>query len=225
MQCALRTIYYPRKGREKRNSTIDIYWIYCFTYTSPNSTFTQSYHNQKRNIFLTTSVSEDRTSWITTLKVESLFPIRKNKQGTKPEDIRDYTNTNRLYNRSIFIFRKERQCKYLGYFSIRGLPSLASTKRPPSPLEIRRSLSRYVVRSHDFVRSPGMGTFKGGWPEIARTTPTTASCRGLRDCCRGDKLILCPNISTFSGRSMLDLITGGWSVPSLNSTCKILLKT
>lgn len=103
-------------------------------------------------------------------------------------------------------------------WSKRGLPSLASTKRPPSPLEIRRSLSRYVIRSQEFVRSPGMRILRGGWPEIPRAIPATASWRGLRDCWTGDKLIVWPKISIFSGRLTLDLISGGWKEPSLNVT-------
>lgn len=120
------------------------------------------------------------------------------------------------------IFRDTLMCNKIvvvpGYWSKRGLPSLASTKRPPSPLEMRRSLSRYVIRSQDLVRSPGMGILRGGWPEIARAIPAKASCRGLRDCWTGDKLIFWPKRFTFSGRLTLDLISGGCKVPSLNST-------
>ena len=105
-----------------------------------------------------------------------------------------------------------------GYSSRRGLPSLARTKSPPSPLEIWRSSSRQVIRSQELAWLPGMGTLSGGWPEMVLPIFAAASCRGLRDCWTGDKLIFCPNSSTFSGRSMLEFISGGCSVPSLNST-------
>jgi len=106
------------------------------------------------------------------------------------------------------------------YWSRRELSSLTRTKSPPSPLEIRRSLSRYVVISQDFVLSPGIGTLRGGRPEIVRAIPATAFSRGPRDCCRGDKLMFWPKISMFSGRSIFDLISGGLNVPSLNSIWK-----
>lgn len=110
------------------------------------------------------------------------------------------------------------------HWSRRGLPSLTSTKRPPSPLEIRKSSSRYVVRSQDLVRSPGIGSFRGGWPEIALDMLDTTSCSGERDCCKGDKLIFCPKMLTLSGRSILGFISGGSKVPSLNCTYTYLEK-
>ena len=105
-----------------------------------------------------------------------------------------------------------------GYSSRRGLPSLARTKRPPSPLEIWRSSSRQVMRSQVLARLPGMGTLSGGWPEMVLPIFAAASCRGPRDCWMGDRLIFCPKRSTFSGSSTLEFICGGCSTPSLNST-------
>lgn len=106
-------------------------------------------------------------------------------------------------------------------WSNRGLPSFARTNKPPSPLEILKSSSRYVVKSQDAVLSPGIGTLRGGWPEILRAMLATAPCRGFSDCWIGDRLIFCPKISISSGRFTVDDISGGWKVPSLNFTCII----
>lgn len=103
--------------------------------------------------------------------------------------------------------------------SIIYFPSLARTKRPPSPLDIRKSLSRYVVRSQELVLSPGMGILRGGWPEMTRDMFSTRPCSGPRDCCRGCRLSFWPKMSTFSGSSTLDFISGAWIEPSLNATC------
>lgn len=107
----------------------------------------------------------------------------------------------------------------LSYWSRSGLPSLARTKRPPSPLDIRKSLSRYVVRSQELVLSPGMGILRGGWPEMTRDMFSTRPWSGPRDCCRGCRLSFWPKMSTFSGSSTLDFISGAWIEPSLNATC------
>jgi len=44
------------------------------------------------------------------------------------------------------------------------------------------------------------------------------SCKGFKDCFNNERLICCPKTPTLSGRSTLDLITGGFSVPSLKET-------
>lgn len=104
--------------------------------------------------------------------------------------------------------------------SRKELSSLTRTKSPPSPLEIRRSLSRYVVISQDFVHSPGIGNLTVGRPKIVWVIPAAAFSREPRDCCKGNKLMFWPKISMFPGRSF-DIISGGLSVnvPSLNPTC------
>lgn len=117
---------------------------------------------------------------------------------------------------------EERLWWLLSYWSRRGLPSLARMKRPPSPLDIRKSWSRYVVRSQELVLSPGMGIFRGGWPEMTRDMFSTRPCSGPRDCCRGCRLSFWPKMSTFSGSSTLDFISGGCTEPSLKVTCSHL---
>lgn len=105
------------------------------------------------------------------------------------------------------------------YWSRRELPSLARTNKPPSPLDIRKSLSRYVVISQELVLSPGMGILRGDWPEMTRDMFATTFSRGPRDCSRGPRLSCWPKMFMFSGRSILDFISGGCSDPSLNVTC------
>ena len=127
-------------------------------------------------------------------------------------------------SRFVYTFHKyvgEREEKTLipSYWSKRELPSLARMKRPPFPLEIRRSSSRYVIISQELVLSLGIGIFSGGWPEMACDMPSTTSCRGLRDCCTGERLRFWPKMLTFSGSSILDFISGGCIAASLNITC------
>lgn len=58
----------------------------------------------------------------------------------------------------------------------RELPSLMSTNTlPPSPLEIRRSSSRYVVSNHDCALLLEIGIFNGGWLEMVFMTEDAVS--------------------------------------------------
>lgn len=108
----------------------------------------------------------------------------------------------------------------LPYWSRSGLPSLTSTKRPPSPLEIRKSSSTYVNSNQDVPpRSPGNGILRGGRPYNEREILAAASCTGFRSCCTGERVMFCPNTSTLCGRSNWDLISGGLKLASVNWTC------
>lgn len=54
---------------------------------------------------------------------------------------------------------------------------------------------------------------------MTRDIFATTFSRGPRDCCRGPRLRFWPKMFMFSGRSILDFISGGCSDPSLNVTC------
>ncbi|KAJ8448418.1 hypothetical protein Cgig2_022046 [Carnegiea gigantea] len=82
------------------------------------------------------------------------------------------------------------------YCSRSELPSFTSTKRPPSPLEIRR-------------------------PYKAREIPAAASCTGFRSCCTGERVTFCPKTSTLSGRSKRDLISGGLKLKANDNSKRI----
>lgn len=103
----------------------------------------------------------------------------------------------------------------------RGLPSLTSTNMlPPSPLEIRRSSSRYVVSSHDSELRSGMENFNGGWLEIVLAKDEAVSCTEVSRPLNGERSIFCPRNSTFSGSSIESVSCGVPITPSSNLICK-----
>ena len=85
----------------------------------------------------------------------------------------------------------------------RGLPSFIRTNTlPASPLEIRISSSRYVVKSQDSAFLAGMLNLMGGWLEMVFATEEAVSCTEVNKPLKGDRSTLCPNSSTFSGNTM-----------------------
>lgn len=84
-----------------------------------------------------------------------------------------------------------------------GLPSLIRTNTlPPSPLEIRISSSRYVVKSHDSAFLAGMLNLIGGWLEMVFATEEAVSCTEVNKPLKGDRSMFCPKSSTFSGNTI-----------------------
>lgn len=99
----------------------------------------------------------------------------------------------------------------------RGLPSLMSTNiLPASPLEIRRSSSRYVVSNHDSAFLFGIENFNGGWLEMVFATDEAVSCTEEIMPLKGVRSIFCPRNSTFSGNSIESVSFGVPIMPSSN---------
>lgn len=99
----------------------------------------------------------------------------------------------------------------------RELPSLTSTKiLPASPLEIRRSSSRYVVSSHDSALLFEIENFNGGWLEMVLATEEAVSWTEVIKPLKGVKSIFCPRNSTFSGKTMESVSCGVPIMPSSN---------
>lgn len=99
----------------------------------------------------------------------------------------------------------------------RGLPSLMKTKTlPASPLEIRRSSSRYVVSNHDWAFLFEIENFNGGWLEMVLANDEAVSWTEESMPLKGERSIFCPKNSIFSGKTSESVTWGVPIIPSSN---------
>lgn len=107
--------------------------------------------------------------------------------------------------------------------SNKGLASLTDTKTMPlSPLEIRRSSSRYVITSHAWELSARKGNLRGGCPDITLVMEYTAVWRDWKGPWNAAKSNFWPRKSMFSGISRDSINWGASMTPSSSFICKRL---